>query len=171
MRNALPWTISHPFGATSLIPEPKWDRELSFLPGLGWYFVFPSPGVSPLQPDPAWSFPACFSPTGAWRQRVSPNCAFWAGVTELPKQRRGNFTEGVNFRGNPSAKSQPALDPTSGRWQNIRLRKYPVLQKDLQIISPNYFLFHIDICMHEVSCVCLWRATWWHFHQRCQKRE
>ncbi|XP_063247671.1 WD repeat-containing and planar cell polarity effector protein fritz homolog isoform X6 [Prinia subflava] len=50
------------------------------------------------------------SQEGGCRLRGSPDRALWAGVTELPKQRRGNLTQVVNFMGSPSANFQPALD-------------------------------------------------------------
>ncbi|RMC07830.1 hypothetical protein DUI87_15299 [Hirundo rustica rustica] len=55
------------------------------------------------------------SQEGTWRQRLSPNRALWAGVTELPKEGRGNLTEVENSMGSPSANFQPALDLTTGR--------------------------------------------------------
>lgn len=147
------------------IPRLKWDGIYNCLFSLGWgcilISVFPCPSASPCSlPDPA-----CLSPTGDWRQRVSPNCALWAGVTELPKQRRENFTEVVKFTRSPSTNFQPALDPTSGRWQNTRLRKYPLLR------SLNYFCFLIDMSVQKVPGLLVEGTMWWHFHQLCQKSE
>lgn len=85
---------SSPFWGYILHSQAKVGQGIVSSPWVGVVFCVSIPQCLSLQPDP---FLPVFSPTGAWRQRVSPNCALWAGVTELPKQRRGILTKGVNF--------------------------------------------------------------------------
>lgn len=114
-----PGYLQH-FRAASSIRRAKRGQclPLSRLPGLGWCFQYLC--VHPLSPVPAASLMLpVFPSAGDRRQRGSQSRPLGAGVTELPKRRRGNLTETEG----PSANLQPALDPTTSSGQNSRRRE------------------------------------------------